>query len=120
MMGGTTWVEARTHINPPYWIAIGLLVAGAAGMSAWIAGRTFLTSTAGSFHLPLIGEVHLATTLLFDVGVYMLVAGSAVLMLIALAHQSLRSRSRVPQSQKGEAGELRPDEAEMHGAGAER
>jgi multicomponent K+:H+ antiporter subunit A len=95
MMGGTLWVEARTNIQPPYWIAIGLLLAGAAGMTAWIFGGTFLTSTGGSVVLPLIGEFHVATTLLFDIGVYMLVAGSAVLMLIALAHQSLRSGPRV-------------------------
>jgi multicomponent K+:H+ antiporter subunit A len=91
MMGGTLWVEARTNIQPPYWIAIGLLAAGASGMAPWLFGHTFLTSTGASFSLPLIGDVHIATTLLFDTGVYMLVAGSAVLMLIALAHQSLRS-----------------------------
>jgi multicomponent K+:H+ antiporter subunit A len=119
MMGGTTWVEARTNINPPYWIAIGLLVAGGAGMSAWFAGGTFLTSGTGSFEVPLIGEIHLATTLLFDIGVYMLVTGSAVLMLIALAHQSLRSRSRAPQPAREEAAELQPDEAALHGSGAE-
>jgi multicomponent K+:H+ antiporter subunit A len=95
MMGGTLWVEARTNIHAPYWIALGLLIAGVAGMSAWLAGGTFLTSMGGSFSLPLLGEVHVATTLLFDIGVYMLVAGSAVLMLIALAHQSLRSGPRV-------------------------
>jgi multicomponent K+:H+ antiporter subunit A len=34
--------------------------------------------------------------MLFDLGVYMLVVGATVLMLVALAHQSLRSpRKRV-------------------------
>lgn len=103
MMGGTLWVEARTNIHPPYWIAIGLLVAGFAGMAAWLMGGTFLTSTGGAISLPLIGEVHVATTLLFDIGVYMLVAGSAVLMLIALAHQSLRSGPRVSLTHKDDA-----------------
>ena len=44
-----------------------------------------------SGELPLFGEVHLSSVLLFDLGVYMLVLGATVLMLIAIAHQSLRS-----------------------------
>ena len=44
--------------------------------------------------LPLIGEVPLATALLFDLGVFALVVGATVLMLIALAHQSIRGRAR--------------------------
>jgi multicomponent K+:H+ antiporter subunit A len=94
MMGGTHWVEARTNIHPPYWIAFGLLLAAAAGMAAWFFSATFLTSGGAYFSLPVIGEVHIATTLFFDVGVYMVVAGSAVLMLIALAHQSMRSPTK--------------------------
>ena len=39
---------------------------------------------------PLLGDVHLSTALLFDLGVYMLVVGATLLMLVALAHQSLR------------------------------
>jgi multicomponent K+:H+ antiporter subunit A len=94
MIAGTHWVEARTNIHPPYWVAVGLLLAAVAGMTAWPFDGTFLTSTGGSLSLPLLGDVHIATTLLFDIGVYMVVAGSAVLMLIALAHQSMRSANR--------------------------
>ena len=45
--------------------------------------------------LPLVGELHVSTTLLFDLGVYLLVVGGTVLILVALAHQSLR-RHRQP------------------------
>ena len=41
--------------------------------------------------VPLIGKVPTASALLFDLGVYLLVVGATVLVLIALAHQSLRS-----------------------------
>jgi multicomponent K+:H+ antiporter subunit A len=119
MMGGTLWVEARTNIHPPYWIAIGLLAAGVSGMAPWLVGDTFLTSRSASFSLPWIGEVHIATTLLFDTGVYMLVAGSAVLMLIALAHQSLRSGPRVTLVH-GEGATDAPDESKLQQLGAER
>lgn len=94
MVGGAIWVEARTRLQPLYWIAIGLLAAGTAGSAAWLTARTFLTSLTLDLHLPLIGEVHLSSTLWFDIGVYMLVVGATVLMLVALAHQSLRSYRR--------------------------
>lgn len=94
MVGGAIWVEARTRIQPLYWIAIGLLAAGTAGVTAWFAGRTYLTSLTLDLHLPLIGDIHLSSTLWFDIGVYMVVVGATVLMLVALAHQSLRSYRR--------------------------
>ncbi len=39
----------------------------------------------------MLGAIHLSSVLLFDLGVYLLVIGATVLMLVALAHQSLRS-----------------------------
>ena len=78
-----------------------MLGAGTAGTAAWFAGRTFLTSLTYDLHLPLIGDVHLSTTLWFDIGVYMLVVGATVLMLVALAHQSLRSYRRPATATSG-------------------
>lgn len=86
MVGGTIWVESRIRIHPQVWIAAGLFAVAAAGMGAWLAADPFLTSEEVD-----IGEVHLSSVLLFDLGIYLAVVGSAMLMLIALAHQSLRS-----------------------------
>jgi multicomponent K+:H+ antiporter subunit A len=95
MMSGTIWVEARLKIAPQVWIALGLLAATGAGLSAWLAGRPFLTALSTDIHVPLLGDLHLSSVLVFDLGVYMLVVGGAILMLIALAHQSLRSPRHV-------------------------
>jgi multicomponent K+:H+ antiporter subunit A len=94
LVGGTLWVESRLRIHPLYWIAIGLLLAAAAGIGAAFAGAPFLTSQAWHGALPLVGELHLSSVLLFDLGVYMLVVGATVLMLVAIAHQSLRSHHK--------------------------
>jgi multicomponent K+:H+ antiporter subunit A len=94
LVGGTHWVESRLRIHPTYWIAFGLLAAALAGTGALAAGLPFLTSLAWHGQLPLLGEIHLSTVLLFDLGVYMLVVGATVLMLVAIAHQSLRSQPR--------------------------
>lgn len=91
MVGGTIWVESRIRIHPQRWIAAGLLATAAAGLLAWLAADPFL----GSQEVDLAGW-HLSTVLLFDIGIYAVVLGAGVLMLIALAHQSLRSpRKRV-------------------------
>jgi multicomponent K+:H+ antiporter subunit A len=91
MVSGTMWVESRLRVNPLVWIGLGLLAAVTAGLIAWSAGLPFLSSRTVAFDLPVIGAMHLSTTLLFDLGVFMVVVGATLLMLVALAHQSLRS-----------------------------
>jgi multicomponent K+:H+ antiporter subunit A len=85
------WVEARLTVLPIRWMGIGLLIAGLTGIGAWIFGYPFLTAHARYVEIPLIGEVPAATAMLFDLGVFALVVGATVLMLIAIAHQSLRA-----------------------------
>ncbi|OZA27740.1 MAG: monovalent cation/H+ antiporter subunit A [Hydrogenophilales bacterium 17-64-11] len=94
LVGGTVWVESRLRIHPMVWIALGLLSAVSAGAGAWLYGYPFLTSLAWHGELPLLGELHLSSVLLFDLGVYMLVVGATVLMLVVIAHQSLRRHHR--------------------------
>ena len=90
LAGGTRWAEERIRILPLRWMGSGLLVATATGMGAWLLEYPFLTSHSRYLELPLIGKVPAATAMLFDLGVFMLVVGSTVLILVALAHQSIR------------------------------
>src|SRR3546814_11431068 len=82
MVGGVIWVEARPRIHPQYWIALGLLAAGTAAMSVWWAAKPFLAAISWNVALPVIGHIHVSTVLLFAIGVYMLVVGATVLMLV--------------------------------------
>ncbi|TKT75067.1 monovalent cation/H+ antiporter subunit A [Aquamicrobium sp. LC103] len=91
LAGGTRWVEERLRILPVRWIGFGLLMAAATGMGSWFLGYPFLTTYFQYLEVPLIGKVPAATALLFDLGVFSLVVGAVVLVLIALAHQSIRS-----------------------------
>ena len=90
MASGTVWVEDRLRILPVKWIGGGLLMALFAGGGAMLFGSPFLTSYFRYLGVPAIGKVPLATATLFDLGVFVLVVGATVLMLIALAHQSIR------------------------------
>ena len=100
MARGTIWVEARLRVLPVRWMGIGLLLAVGVGAAAWLFDRPFLSSSFSYVEIPLIGAVPLASALLFDLGVFALVVGATVLMLIAIAHQSVRSHrapsGRVP------------------------
>ncbi|KAA0594354.1 multicomponent K+:H+ antiporter subunit A [Azospirillum lipoferum] len=90
MFGGTQWVEARLRVLPMRWMGIGLLLAAGTGLGAWVAGRPFLTSYFAYSQIPVLGKIPVASALLFDIGVFALVVGATILMLIALARQSLR------------------------------
>jgi multicomponent K+:H+ antiporter subunit A len=90
MAAGTNWVEARLRVLPVNWIGVGLLVAALVGMGSWLFGYPFLTSHSQYLDLPLVGKVPAASAALFDLGVFSLVVGATVLMLIAFAHQSIR------------------------------
>ncbi|MBE2241796.1 MAG: monovalent cation/H+ antiporter subunit A [Burkholderiaceae bacterium] len=92
MVGGTRWVEARLNLRPPRWIGIGLLLALLTGLGSFAAGYPFLTTHTAHVHWPLVGEVHLPSAAIFDLGVFAVVVGSTLLLLTAIAHQSLRAR----------------------------
>lgn len=95
MAHGADWVEARLRILPVLWMGAGLLLAVGVGAAAWLFDYPFLTSSFFYVELPVVGAVPIASALLFDIGVFALVVGATVLMLIAIAHQSVRSH-RMP------------------------
>ena len=91
MVAGTQWVEAQMSLRPMRWMGFGLLSATLTGLGALFAGYPFLTTHTWHFSLPLLGDIHIASALFFDVGVYAMVVGSTLLMLTALGHQSVRA-----------------------------
>ncbi|MDP3628319.1 MAG: monovalent cation/H+ antiporter subunit A [Hydrogenophaga sp.] len=66
------------------WIGIGLGIAGLTGLGAFVFGQPFLTSAHGHPHVPVLGELPLATAALFDLGVYITVVGATLLTLSTL------------------------------------
>jgi multicomponent K+:H+ antiporter subunit A len=103
MAGGIRWVESRLLVFPVYWIGFGLLGASLTGIGACLAGYPFLTSYFAYRDVPILGKIPVSSALLFDIGVFALVVGATVLVLIALAHQSIRSHR--PELAKAAPGE---------------
>jgi multicomponent K+:H+ antiporter subunit A len=103
MARGTSWVEARLRVLPVRWMGAGLLVAAGVGAAAWLFNRPFLTSSFSYLELRWLGAVPLASAMLFDLGVFALVVGATVLILVAIAHQSLRSHRAARPDSSNEA-----------------
>ncbi|MBV2234230.1 MAG: monovalent cation/H+ antiporter subunit A [Sterolibacterium sp.] len=91
LVAGALWLESRLQLRPLAWLAGGLLLAAAAGLTASLYGQAFLSSLSHTVELPLMGSFQLGSVLFFDLGVYALVVGATLLILVALAHQSLRT-----------------------------
>jgi multicomponent Na+:H+ antiporter subunit B len=73
-----------------YWssrsfIGLGLLTAIFTGIGSFLFNQPFLSHTFGHFHLPLLGDVELATAMLFDLGVYLTVVGVTMTIILTIA-----------------------------------
>jgi multicomponent K+:H+ antiporter subunit A len=101
MAGGTRWVEERLRVLPVRWVGAGLLIAALTGIGAWLFGLPFLKSYYEYVEVPVLGRIPLSSATVFDLGVFVLVVGATVLMLIALAHQSIRTPRAVPPAKRG-------------------
>lgn len=95
LASGADWAGERLKFPFEYLLVAGLTIAGLTGLGAWIWGRPFLTSAHGHVHLPLIGDVELATAALFDLGVFLVVVGATLMMLTRLS----RIRERDPDAE---------------------
>ena len=107
IISGTHWVEAHMPLFPRRWIGIGLLFAICTGLGSIVVGYPFMTSHTFHFSLPWIGQIHLASATFFDIGVFTLVVGSTLLILTAIAHQSVRGHryhARIQEEQAAREG----------------
>jgi multicomponent Na+:H+ antiporter subunit B len=80
---------ARTAVraDPRTMIAVGLLVAIASGAIALVDREPVLTAQWGTFHLLGLPEFTVGTPLLFDLGVFTVVLGVTLTIILALAEE---------------------------------
>lgn len=80
---GINRIKKILPINYIYVTAIGLIFSIGTAFSGVLVGKSFFKHHFTHLHLPLIGEVELHTAAIFDLGVYMIVVG--VLMTVILS-----------------------------------
>lgn len=110
---GTASVESRFGFDYVRCIGVGLLIAVASGSASMLFGVPFLTSGHLDLHLPVIGDVPLASAIGFDTGVYLVVFGGAMLML------SMMGTIKPSRTRTARRGEIDPQKrsaltGEMH------
>jgi len=91
MASGFGWAQARKRFDYHTLIGWGILIAGATGIGAWLAGRPFLTSAFGYFRIPPMEKFELATAMAFDLGVFLTVVGAVLLALYSLSRMAVRA-----------------------------
>ncbi len=72
-------------VNFRTFVPAGMLTAGLTGMGSFLFDVPFLSHTFGHFKLPLLGDVELATAMLFDLGVYLTVVGITMTIILTIA-----------------------------------
>lgn len=88
LANGIAWTQKRLSFKKHIFISLGLLIATLTGLVPLFLGHEFLSSAFTHLSLPLIGEFELASALVFDIGVFMVVVGFTVLILIQLGKLS--------------------------------
>ena len=91
LANGISWTRSRLKFEKETLIAYGLLIATLTGVAAMFLGYPFLTSTFTHLHWPLVGEFEIASAIAFDLGVFLVVVGSTVLILVQLGKLSQES-----------------------------
>ncbi len=81
---GSNWIAARLTINYRKIISAGVAIAAFTGVGSWLFAKPFMKTWFDYFDIPLIGEIELASALVFDLGVYITVVGSTLMILASL------------------------------------
>lgn len=75
LAGGRYELEEATPVNAGILLGTGLLISTVYAMLPLAWGGPVFASYDAYVHLPLFGEIHLVTSLIFDIGVYLIVIG---------------------------------------------
>ncbi|WP_322527987.1 monovalent cation/H+ antiporter subunit A [Salinicola sp. LHM] len=89
---GVDWTQQRMSFQYQPIAVVGVAIAALTGLGSWAFGHNFLTSAFGHFSIPYIGEIELATAMLFDLGVYLTVVGATLMILANLGKLTTRHR----------------------------
>jgi multicomponent K+:H+ antiporter subunit A len=88
LANGIAWTNARIKVDMHIVIACGLAAAFLTGLVAMSLSYPFLTSTFTYLKWPVVGKFEVASAMAFDLGVFLVVVGATVLILVELGKLS--------------------------------
>jgi multicomponent Na+:H+ antiporter subunit A len=101
LAGGRYELDETAPIDAGVLMGTGLFVATVSGLAPVAFGGAVLLSAQVDLAVPLLGEVHLVTSTLFDIGVYLVVVGLVLDLLRALGSQIDRQILREERDAEG-------------------
>ncbi|MGW1344406.1 Na+/H+ antiporter subunit A [Kribbella sp. NPDC002412] len=107
LAGGRYELDEAAPVDAGALMGLGLFVATGSGLAPLAFGGAVLQSAVVDLHLPLLGDVHLVTSVFFDVGVYVVVVGLVLDLLRSLGSEIDRHILR-EESQETTAEEVVP------------
>ncbi len=105
LAGGRYELGEAAPVQPGLLLGLGLFLSAGVGLVAQLLGGTVLESKVFDLHLPVIGDVHLVTSLFFDIGVYLVVIGLVLDILRSLGAELDRRAEMGEDEPFGDAAE---------------
>jgi multicomponent K+:H+ antiporter subunit A len=96
LASGLEWTQTRLRFRYFPLIAAGVLIATLTGLAALALGRPFLSSALLHLDIPLLGPLELASAMAFDLGVFLVVVGTVILILENLGRLSHHPTGSTP------------------------
>jgi len=93
LTNGVAWTQERLSSNMHPVVGAGLLIGTLTGLASLVFGYPFLTSTFAHIHWPIVGDFEVASAIAFDLGVYLVVVGATLLILVHLGQMHSASHS---------------------------
>jgi multicomponent Na+:H+ antiporter subunit A len=106
LAGGRHELNVAAPVDAGVVMGAGLFVALGTALAAMISGGQVLQSALMDWHLPVLGHVHFVTSMIFDVGVYLVVIGVVLSILRSLGAEV----DRHEQIERAEAQARREEE----------
>lgn len=88
LANGIDWTNERLKANMHLVIGAGLLIAMLTGLVPLLLGFPFLTTAFTYLNWPIVGTFEIASAIAFDLGVFLTVVGSSVMILVELGKLS--------------------------------
>jgi multisubunit Na+/H+ antiporter MnhB subunit len=88
------------RVDPVWFTVAGLALAALTGAAPMLWGRPFLEHFMAHLPVPVLGEVHVGTALLFDTGVFLVVVGIACKIIFVLGKSTEGLRALVREEEE--------------------
>lgn len=92
VVGGIREVRGWTRVRPWTVLGTGVLLAVVTAIFPLLRGQQVLHVASRTLHLPLLGDAHLTSALVFDAGVYLTVVGMVLMIFEAFGDEPLEAQ----------------------------